>query len=76
MVTGLTSGQEYTFKVKATNMVGDGPWSDLYQFLIVDKPSEPLNLQLISYDNTYVSFSWEQPVYNGGQPLLGFNIYT
>ena len=61
--------------IKATNLVGDGPWSNLYLFLIVDKPSEPLNLVVNSYDNTYVTFSWEQPVYNGGQALLGFKIY-
>ena len=65
VVTNLEAGEEYTFKVKATSMVGDGPWSNLYQFLIVDKPSEPLNLEVISFDNTFVSFKWEQPAYNG-----------
>ena len=75
VVIDLQPGQEYAFRVKATSLVGDGPWSDLYQFLIVDKPSSPLNLMLISFDNTEVSFSWEQPIYNGGQALSGFNIY-
>ena len=58
-VTGLKSGQEYMFKVKATNLVGDGQWSNLYQFLIVDKPSAPLNPKIDSFDNTYVTISWE-----------------
>ena len=35
-VAGLQSGESYSFKVKATNLVGDGPWSSVNQFLIVD----------------------------------------
>jgi hypothetical protein len=59
VVEGLTSGQEYQFKVKATTAVGDSPWSaSTYQFLIVDQPSPPLNLELLAYDNTYVRFRW------------------
>jgi len=59
VVKDLVPGEQYTFMIKATNLVGDGPWSNLYLFLIVDKPSEPLNLVVNSYDNTYVTFSWE-----------------
>jgi hypothetical protein len=44
--------------VKATNIVGDGPWSSVYQFLIVDEPTPPLNLNIVSFDNTYVTISW------------------
>jgi hypothetical protein len=29
-VLNLKSGREYSFKVKATNLVGDGPYSDIY----------------------------------------------
>ena len=36
--------------VKATNIVGDGAWSRIYQFIIVDQPSEPLNLLVDPYD--------------------------
>lgn len=35
----------------------------------------PLNAALDSFDNTFVTFSWEQPIYNGGQALSGFKIY-
>ncbi len=61
--------------MKATNVVGDGPWSSIYQFLIVDKPSEPLNPKIEEFENTYVTLSWEQPLYNGGQALTGFQVY-
>lgn len=75
IVSDLVAGQEYSFRVKATNLVGDGAWSSIYKFLNVDRPSEPLNLHLDSFDNTYVTFSWEQPIYNGGQALSGFKVY-
>lgn len=58
-VVGLISGESYSFKVKATNIVGDGAWSSVYQFLIVDNPTEPLNPVIVSYDNTYVTLAWE-----------------
>jgi len=75
IVSNLTAGEEYTFKVKATNLVGDGPWSSMYKFLIVDAPTPPLNPQVDSYSNTQVTLSWEQPLYNGGEALSGFKIY-
>ena len=28
-----------------------------------------------SFESTYVSFSWEQPLFNGGQALSGFKLY-
>ena len=42
-VAGLNSGELYSFKVRATNVVGLGAWSSVFQFLIVDEPTEPLN---------------------------------
>jgi hypothetical protein len=54
----MTAGETYQFRVRATSAVGDGPWSSIYSFLIVDKPSAPLLLELISFDNTQVSFSF------------------
>jgi hypothetical protein len=48
----LTPGKKYTYRVKATNMVGDGDWSGQFTFLIVNKPSPPLNPLILSFDNT------------------------
>jgi len=67
VVMELKSGNYYTFKVKATNLVGDSlTWSDQFSFLIVDKPTPPINTSLVSFDNTFVTMSWSQPRYNGG----------
>jgi len=53
------AGTEFTFMVKSTNLVGDGPWSDQFTFLIVEKPSSPLNPSLTDFDNTFVSLAWQ-----------------
>lgn len=44
MLDDLKPGQTYTFKIKSTNMVGDSPFSNQYTFLMVDAPSQPLDL--------------------------------
>lgn len=47
----------------------------MYSFLIVDEPTAPLDIFLLAFDDTYVSFKWQQPISSGGQPLSGFKIY-
>jgi hypothetical protein len=46
VLDNLVSGNKYTYRVKATNLVGDGAWSDQYTFLMVETPSQPLNLRV------------------------------
>jgi hypothetical protein len=75
VLDNLKSGRKYTYRCKATNLVGDGPWSDQYTFIMVDKPSEPLNLRVILFDDTQVKIAWNQPLRNGGQALSGFRVY-
>jgi hypothetical protein len=62
----LTPGHSYTYHVKSTSMVGDSQFSDKYTFLMVDTPSEPLQLELLEFTDNYVSFMWRQPMFNGG----------
>jgi hypothetical protein len=67
VLEGLISGAEYTFKARATNLVGDGLYSSQFTFLVVFRPSPPLNLRVLKFDNTYVQLAWDQPILNGGQ---------
>jgi titin len=76
IVEGLTSGQEYQFKVRATTAAGDSAWStNTYSFLIVDEPSAPLSLEVLSFDDTFVALRWQQPLSSGGQPISTFKVY-
>ncbi len=74
-VTGLSAGTEYTFKVVAINLVGEGTYSSEYKFLIVDVPTPPLNLAVSSYTNVQIVLTWEMPLFNGGQAITGFKVY-
>jgi len=76
VVGGLVAGKEYLFRVKATTMARDSGWSlQSYSFLIVDSPSPPLALEILSFDDAHVSMKWQQPLSSGGQPASGFKIY-
>ena len=76
VVGGLTAGQEYQFKVKATTAVGDSAWSrQSFAFLIVAAPSAPLSVEVVAFDNTYVSLRWARPLSSGGQPTSGFRVF-
>jgi hypothetical protein len=59
-----------------TTLVGDSDWSiNRFTFLIAAAPSPPLSLELVAFDNSFVSFRWQQPQSDGGQPISAFKIY-
>lgn len=41
IVTGMSSGEEYFFRVKATNSDGDSGWSEIVSIIIGEPPSAP-----------------------------------
>lgn len=41
VITGMTSGEEYFFRVKATNEVGDSGWSEIKSIVIGKAPAAP-----------------------------------
>jgi hypothetical protein len=55
----LTSGRLYSFRVQATNLVGTGIWSDQYTFLVVDKPTSPLDLRCLEFDDKMTVLKWD-----------------
>ncbi len=74
---GLTNGVTYTFKVSATNFIGEGPISDDYVSLApaapTTVPDPPTNVQGTP-GNQEVTVSWLDPDYDGGQPILGYKV--
>jgi len=46
VMNDLIPGNRYSYRVKATNAVGDGEWSPVSTFLIAEAPSPPVNLML------------------------------
>jgi hypothetical protein len=60
-VTGLTNGTRYAFKVRATNIVGTGPWSGLSGTVIPAGPPFPAENLVVEPGDGYANLSWSHP---------------
>ncbi len=71
-ITGLTNGTSYKVRVRATNSVGDGPWSTSATGTPVGKPSAPDTITIASGNNRLI-VSWNTPTDNGAT-VSGFKV--
>uniref|UniRef100_A0A8C3Y2N7 Titin n=1 Tax=Catharus ustulatus TaxID=91951 RepID=A0A8C3Y2N7_CATUS len=75
--TRLTTGVEYQFRVKAQNRYGVGPAITSesvvanYPFKVPGPPGTP---QVIAVTKETMTISWNEPVSDGGSPILGYHI--
>ena len=74
-VTGLTSGDSYTFTVTATNTYGTGgPSAPSSQITVTNVPGPP-TLQSAAAGDGEVLLSWTTPASNGS-PVTGYDIFV
>ena len=79
-VGGLANGVSYTFKVFATNAIGNGPQSAASAPVtpaVSDQqaPSVPTGLALTAVSSTRIDLSWTASTDSGGSGLGGYRIY-
>ena len=67
-------GTTYYYTVRVVNPAGEGLPSDQKNFTASVPPDAPVLLPLTLYSNGSINITWENP-YNGGVPILGYNIY-
>ena len=73
VVTGLTNGTAYTFKVKATNAVGTGPASIKSNTVTPAKvPGQPRGVTATAGD-AQATASFKAPTSNGGSPITSLH---
>ena len=75
LVTGLTNGQTYTFRVRGVNGAGTGEYS-LPSNAVTPQagvPGAPGIPNLVPGDGR-VTMSWAAPADNGGSPITGYQV--
>ena len=75
-ITGLLAEQVYRFSISATNIWGEGPYSEpeIRETTAAVPPSSPpgLTVQLSEDEENAVVLRWQTPEDNGGAPALGY----
>jgi hypothetical protein len=76
VVTGLTNGTPYTFSVRATNAVGDGPSSSPSNVVIPFMPVPPGAPQGVSAvgGNGKATVTWTAPADPGNSPISSYTV--
>ena len=75
VVTGLTNGTSYTFKVTATNVSGTSAASIASAAAVpATVPGAPINVAATSNANASSSISWTAPTSNGGAPITAYTV--
>lgn len=72
-LTGLTLGQTWYMRVRATNSQGDGPWSAVMTVAIPNVPGAPAAPSLVYDVPDTIRMTWAHPS-NGGANITGYDI--
>ena len=72
-ITGLTNGTEYWVRVRATNGVGDGPWSASASAVAATVPGAPGSVVTGRGDRS-ISVTWQAPSASGGLAITGYKV--
>ena len=67
-----TLGTEYEYKVRAVNLVGDGPWSDATKATAYDVPAQVTGLGATASNGT-ITLSWSAPA-DGGSSITSYTV--
>jgi fibronectin type 3 domain-containing protein len=74
-VDGLSNGTTYTFTVRATNAIGQGPASNTLTAMPGTAPSAPRNVTAKSSGPGGVQLKWSSPATTGGSAVTGYRIH-
>lgn len=70
---GLTTGVNYQYRVRASNVYGWGPFSDPAT-IVADSAPAQLSPVTITAENVNVRISWNLPSTTNGSPILKYKV--
>ena len=73
VITGLTNGTEHQFRVLATNLAGNGPYSTAVTAIPATVPTAPQNFTATPGD-TSTLLQWQHPTSNGGTAITRYRL--
>jgi titin len=74
-ISGLANGTTYKTEVRAVNMVGDGPASNMREATPATVPEEPTLLSAVAHDES-ATLEFSAPESDGGSPITGYEYST
>ncbi|MBU6276131.1 MAG: fibronectin type III domain-containing protein [Planctomycetes bacterium] len=72
VVTGLTNGTPYRFRVAARDADGTGPWSEPSAAVTPVAPPAPAGALVATGGNRSVALQWQAPADSGGTPVTDY----
>ena len=73
VTSGVTAGQPYKFRVRAHNVHGWGPYSELWTVVAAAAPEAP-TAAVTSIENTFVKIYWDEPAASSAT-IDGYEVY-
>ncbi|MEI6796758.1 MAG: fibronectin type III domain-containing protein, partial [Methanomassiliicoccales archaeon] len=74
VLTGLVPGSVYSFAVKAVNLAGDSPLSNIMTAMPYTVPGAP-TLQAAMVGSSKVTITWAAPASNGSSSITAYKVY-
>jgi len=73
-ITGLTSGQTYSFAIAAHNLAGNSTQTGLVYSRPFTLPDAPTGLTVVA-GNSQMTLNWTAPTFDGGCNITGYKVY-
>lgn len=58
----------------ARNVIGDSESSQIFEVMAATLPGQPVNLSRKSSDEQSITIQWNEPIENGGSPILDYQV--